>query len=250
MNDSGTRKRGCRFLAAFVVVNALNMAYAGERTAETSRVEIKSVKLERTGCLGRCPSYTVEISSDYAVNYLGRYYVGKLGSQVSRINPSDFDSLVASIQKLNFFTLRDTYASKEDGCAKMELDAASILITVRTTSQIKRVIYDFGCENPEVLDKIAGLAGKIDEFAGTQQWVREGPVSVVELEPLVTESFLLRYRAGEDVVAILLSRKNRVLSSRGSAVVDKRDNRLFVQDTRGNLDKVRKIIKTLDVPGG
>src|SRR5213075_1268887 len=40
----------------------------------------------------------------------------------------------------------------------------------------------------------------------------------------------------------------RILSKRGSAVVDTRTNTLFVQDTPGRLDEVRRLLAKIDVP--
>ena len=46
----------------------------------------------------------------------------------------------------------------------------------------------------------------------------------------------------------LSSDKQRILSKRGSAVVDARTNTLFIQDTPSRLEEARKLIKQIDVP--
>ncbi len=66
---------------------------------------------------------------------------------------------------------------------------------------------------------------------------------------LIVESFKLNYTNGEDVVAILANGQQRILSSSGSAVADRRTNTLFVQDTRSSMDNVREAIKRIDVLG-
>ncbi|HET7831870.1 MAG TPA: type IV pilus secretin PilQ [Gallionella sp.] len=71
---------------------------------------------------------------------------------------------------------------------------------------------------------------------------------IIDLEPLRTESFQLNYQKGDAVVALLSSSKQRILSTRGSAVVDPRTNTVFIQDTPTRLDEARKIIKQIDVP--
>lgn len=71
---------------------------------------------------------------------------------------------------------------------------------------------------------------------------------IIDLEPLRTESFQLNYQKGDAVVNLLSSSKQRILSTRGSAVVDPRTNTLFIQDTPSRLDEARKIIKQIDVP--
>jgi type IV pilus assembly protein PilQ len=70
---------------------------------------------------------------------------------------------------------------------------------------------------------------------------------IANLEPLRTESFQLSYMKGGDLVTLLSNDKQRILSKRGSAVVDTRTNTVFVQDIPSGLDEARKIIKQLDV---
>lgn len=233
----------------FIVIGTLNLAYPADQPADFSRVEIKSVKLERTECYGRCPVYTIEISSDRTVKFLGKAHVAKLGNQASTVNPGDLEFLAAAIQRLNFFALRDTYASPADGCTEVVTDNPSIIITVQTRNQQKTVKYYGGCWGLVGLGRIAWLADTIDEVAGASQWVWIDPSREVKLEPLVTESFSLRYPDGEDVVAMLTNTQHRILSNRGDAVVDKRYNKLFVTDTPASLEKVREFIKQVDVPG-
>lgn len=70
---------------------------------------------------------------------------------------------------------------------------------------------------------------------------------IANLEPLHTESFQLSYMKGADLVTLLSNDKQRILSKRGSAVVDARTNTVFVQDIPSGLDEARKMIKQLDV---
>ena len=67
-------------------------------------------------------------------------------------------------------------------------------------------------------------------------------------EPTHTESFQLSYQKGDVVAAMLINDKQRILSKRGSAVVDTRTNTLFIQDTPSHLEDARKLIKQIDVP--
>lgn len=67
------------------------------------------------------------------------------------------------------------------------------------------------------------------------------------LIPLHTESFQLSYQKGADIVTLISSKDQRILSSRGSAVVDARTNTVFVQDTPSRLEDVRRLIRQVDV---
>ena len=71
---------------------------------------------------------------------------------------------------------------------------------------------------------------------------------ISELEDLRTESFQISYQKADALASILSNDKQRILSKRGSAVVDARTNTLFVQDTPSHLEEARKLIKQIDVP--
>jgi type IV pilus assembly protein PilQ len=68
------------------------------------------------------------------------------------------------------------------------------------------------------------------------------------LEALRTESFKLSYQKGADLIPLLTNTAQRILTKRGSAVVDKRTNTLFVRDTSLGLEEARKMVNLVDVP--
>jgi type IV pilus assembly protein PilQ len=86
-----------------------------------------------------------------------------------------------------------------------------------------------------------------DELATKEKLALEARQQISELEPLRTESFLLNYQKAEDFQKIITDTNQRILSKRGSAVVDPRTNQIFVQDTAAKLDEVRELLKKIDV---
>lgn len=87
-----------------------------------------------------------------------------------------------------------------------------------------------------------------EEIAAKEKIDLTAHQEIAELEELRTESFQISYQKGEAVAAMLTNDKQRMLSKRGSAVVDQRTNTVFVQDTPGHLEEARKLIKQIDVP--
>ena len=87
-----------------------------------------------------------------------------------------------------------------------------------------------------------------DELATKEKLMLESQQQIGELEAVRTESFVLNYQKAQDVQALLTSDKQKVLSKRGSAVVDGRTNTVFVQDVPTRLEEVRKLIAQIDVP--
>lgn len=87
-----------------------------------------------------------------------------------------------------------------------------------------------------------------DELAAREKLALEAQAQIAELEPTRTETFQLNYQRAEAFVKILSDDKQRILSRRGSAVIDPRTNTVFVQDTASRLEEVRRLVRTVDIP--
>ncbi|HEV3017440.1 MAG TPA: type IV pilus secretin PilQ [Burkholderiaceae bacterium] len=92
------------------------------------------------------------------------------------------------------------------------------------------------------------LVAPRDELATKEKLELEARSQILELEPLHTENFVVNYQKADDVRRLLVDDKQRMLSKRGSVVVDIRTNQLFVQDTNSTLEAVRQLISRIDVP--
>jgi type IV pilus assembly protein PilQ len=87
-----------------------------------------------------------------------------------------------------------------------------------------------------------------EELATKEKLEAEARNQLSELEPLRSETFQLNYTKAEAFTKLVTDDKQRILSKRGSAVVDPRTNQLFVQDTSSKLDELRRLIAKVDVP--
>lgn len=87
-----------------------------------------------------------------------------------------------------------------------------------------------------------------DELATREKLALEARQQIADLEPTSTESFRLNYQKAEDVQRFLSGGAQRILSKRGSSVIDLRTNTVFVQDTPSRLEEVRRLIRQIDVP--
>ena len=86
-----------------------------------------------------------------------------------------------------------------------------------------------------------------EEIATKEKLDYEAKAQIGDLEPLRTENFQLNYQKAEEIKKLLTDANQRMLSKRGSAVVDTRTNILFVQDTPSRLDDVRQLIAKVDL---
>ena len=87
-----------------------------------------------------------------------------------------------------------------------------------------------------------------DELTTKEKLALEAIAQKTELEQLQTESIQLNYQKADEVQKLLGDEKQRMLSKRGSAVVDTRTNTLFIQDTASRLEDVRRLIGKIDQP--
>jgi type IV pilus assembly protein PilQ len=86
-----------------------------------------------------------------------------------------------------------------------------------------------------------------DELTTREKLALESQQQIAELEQTRTESFQMNYQKAADVQLLLSDKTQRILSKRGSAVVDARTNTLFVQDVPSKLEEVRKLLAKIDV---
>ena len=86
-----------------------------------------------------------------------------------------------------------------------------------------------------------------DELATKEKLELEARSQISDLEPISTEAFVINYQKAEDVRKLLVDGQQRLLSKRGSVVVDARTNQLFVQDTGRRLEEVRRLISRIDI---
>lgn len=99
-----------------------------------------------------------------------------------------------------------------------------------------------------------------DELLTKEKLELEQRAQIADLEPLKSEIFQLNYQKAEAFRTVFgisadgsqkeegSDNRSRVLSKRGSAVIDPRTNQLFITDIASKLEDLRKLIQKTDVP--
>ncbi|MBR7777867.1 type IV pilus secretin PilQ [Undibacterium sp. BYS50W] len=134
---------------------------------------------------------------------------------------------------------------------------ASDTVTGTITLRLKDVPWDQALDN---IMQIKGLDmrknGNViwiapkDELLTKEKLELEQKAQIAELEPLKTEAFQLNYQKAEafkQVFGVDGSSTNRLLSKRGSAVIEPRTNQLFITDIPSKIEEVRKLIQKTDI---
>jgi type IV pilus assembly protein PilQ len=136
-------------------------------------------------------------------------------------------------------------------------------VTGNLTLRLKEVPWD------QALDVVLQSKGLDMRKNGSVLWIApkeelltkeklelEQRAQISDLEPLRSEIFQLNYQKAEAFRNVFgldatggasADGKNRVLSKRGSAIIDPRTNQLFVTDIASKIEDVRKLIQKTDV---
>jgi type IV pilus assembly protein PilQ len=95
-----------------------------------------------------------------------------------------------------------------------------------------------------------------EELLTKEKLELEQKAQISDLEPLRSEIFQLNYQKAEAFRTVFgldaggapaADSRNRVLSKRGSAIIDPRTNQLFVTDIPSRIEDIRKLIQKTDV---
>src|SRR5918999_4467176 len=169
------------------------------------------------------------------VSQRGRYTGEKLSLNFQNVEVRAVLNVIADFTDLNIIT--------------------SDTVTGNITLRLKDVPWD---QALEIILQTRGLdsrrAGNViwiaprDELATREKLALEAANQISDLEQTRTESFQMNYQKAADVQKLLSDPTQRILSKRGSAVIDPRSNKIFVQDTPSRLEEVRALIAKIDVP--
>jgi hypothetical protein len=129
------------------------------------------ITLRRSACFGGCPIYKVTLREDGSVVYVGDRFVRVKGTQKSKIDPAEFQSLLKAFDDIDYFGLENSYHSilRVEGNKTYEIapsDLSTTYTSLTVSSRTKRV-EDYCC-SPE---KLRALEREIDNIAGTKCWV-------------------------------------------------------------------------------
>jgi type IV pilus assembly protein PilQ len=91
-----------------------------------------------------------------------------------------------------------------------------------------------------------------EELLTKEKLELEQKAQIADLEPLKSEIYQLNYQKAEAFKTVFGiegggDTKNRILSKRGSAIIEPRTNQVFVTDIASKLEEVRKLIQKTDV---
>jgi hypothetical protein len=137
-----------------------------------------SLVLERSACYGTCPAYRLRLSDSGEIRFQSRNSEDEARRVTDTVAASTFPALISRARSIGFFDLPSKIADDSVLCHKMATDHATVVVTISTKAQTKRVEDYHGCFETvehEVLPPIARLRSfevEIDSVLRSSRWVR------------------------------------------------------------------------------
>ena len=162
-------------------VESLSTYAIDPETAQKPNIpdDLTGVTLEyrASGCLGKCPSFTMTIRGDL-VMWEGRAFVKAKGERQTRITPQQFRELLGVWMEGKVYAMRDDYCgiTCPNGTTGIETDLQDTKITLKTSSFNKSVLECYEtingkAETPKPPDAYFRLSKKLLEFARSKRWL-------------------------------------------------------------------------------
>ena len=125
-----------------------------------------TVRLERLGCYGDCPAYTLTIHGDGRVEFNGKSHVAQLGAHESRVDADVIKALAGEFAKAKFLGLPEEYSGQN--CSRYCTDMPTVITELSVKEVTHRVKHYYGCGGvPKALFE---LESGIDKLANTRRW--------------------------------------------------------------------------------
>lgn len=141
-----------------------------------------AITLERTGCFGSCPSYSVTVSTE-GIAFDGRGFVVAAGKHRDSVNADEVRNLAKRFVAADFYSMAASYRASVT-------DNPTYVLTIAIDGH-KKEVEDYVGEWEGMPAVITELEDEVDTFARTQRWIegKDGLVSALREEKFNFETF-------------------------------------------------------------
>jgi len=141
-----------------------------------------TITLERTGCFGSCPSYTVAVSTDGIV-FDGRGFVVASGKHTDRVDAGEVRKLAKRLVAADFYSMDTSYSASVTDCPTYVL---SIAIDGHA-----KTVQDYVGSWVGMPAVVTDLEDEVDTFGRTQRWIdaSDGLVQALQAEKFNFQTF-------------------------------------------------------------
>jgi hypothetical protein len=116
------------------------------------------ITINRSGCHGDCAEYSARIYADGTVVYVGTGGVKEMGERRHKISQGAIQALIKEFQRLDYWSLKDSYEVDERGMASTGQQVTTTSICL--DGKKKQVVNIYGPKRlDELEERIESLAG-------------------------------------------------------------------------------------------
>lgn len=133
------------------------------------------ITLERSGCFGSCPAYTVEVSTE-GITFVGRAFVVASGSHTDSVDSNAVRALAGRFVAADFYSMEAAYRASVT-------DNPTYTLAISIDGR-KKAVEDYVGEWEGMPSIVSELEKAVDTFAGTDRWIlgSEGLVRALRAE--------------------------------------------------------------------
>lgn len=147
------------FLSLFIILNCV--CCKSQAKLPQKQVNEAVIEMSKTKCYGKCPVFSIVISSDGNAVYTGEMNVSKVGKFTKHFTAEEMQKLFSAFESADFGSFKDEYPDKSK-------DMSVISISYTKESKIKKVKGTYRA--PKTLKS---LVRQIDIIAESEGWKKE-----------------------------------------------------------------------------
>jgi ankyrin repeat protein len=143
---------------------------------------IVSITLQRSGCMGSCPSYSVTIATT-GIFFKGGGNVVAQGKHRDTVNPAEVRDLGRRFVNADFYSMNSEYSASVTDCP-------TYVLSITIDGQSKKIL-DYVGQWEGMPAVIADLEDEVDDFAQTKRWIEgaDGLVDALKAEKFNFKSY-------------------------------------------------------------
>lgn len=126
-----------------------------------------TVRLERIGCYGTCPAYTITIHGDGQVEYNGKSHVRQIGTRAGQVEIETIKSLVSEFARARFWSIPEEFSDQKCN-GRYCTDMATAVTELSLKGVTHRVKHYYGCGSAP--RSLFDLESAVDKAAKVEQW--------------------------------------------------------------------------------
>ena len=171
-----------------------------QRQTSNPATDISAITVDRKGCFGACPRYTLTLQREGPSTYIGRTGPRRGLYTAPPVSVGDFDRLTRAISEIRFFDLPDVIGPGVEG-------AEQVAVTVASAQKSKSVTTDDLAEAPAQFAAIVTLADGVAtklawEDLNEPKYGIVRPVPLRKVEQQYTEEALKARLQGSVIVLV------------------------------------------------